>query len=65
MSAAPGPKHFEKWTESDDALLRDLAAKLSQTELAMRMGRTSEAIKTRATKLHIKLKPNKRFRYLF
>jgi hypothetical protein len=57
-------KRQTRWTEAEDALLRDLASKLSRAALSARLGRTQSAIEKRASYLKVKLSANKRFRYL-
>lgn len=56
--------HGTAWSSADDARLRDLAARDTPTGLiANRLGRTEQAIYSRASELGISLKPTNQSPY--
>lgn len=52
------PNHGKPWTPSQDAQLRVLAAQNTPTRVAgLKLGRTEDSVRSRASDLDISLKP--------
>jgi len=51
-------KHRQRWTPSDDKLLRQLARGNTPTRvMGLKLQRTPEAVQSRASELNVSLKP--------
>lgn len=49
------------WTEEDNAVLRELAKTLDLSEIAIKMNRSTSAVRLQAERQNIKIMPNKKF----
>jgi len=47
-------KHYTRWTEAEDTMLRELYLTLSAGQIALRMGRTMPGVKNRINHLRLK-----------